>query len=138
VNVYASSALKSPSLENVKNSITVRRLIAWTWLAALLLTGSASAAYVCPTDMAGVNVVSLRQVGCADDDQPALCATYLRGAPASATQPHPPAGGDAPPRIYVQFWRLASPTAQEVLPAVRNAPSPSPVPIYLATARLRP
>lgn len=122
----------------MKSSIAVRRLIAWTWLAALLLTGSASAAYVCPTDMAGGNVASMQQVGCVDGDQPALCASYLRGIATSSPQPHPPVGGDAPPLISEPFWRLSSRTAQEVLPALRTVPTTSSVPIYLATARLRP
>lgn len=127
------------SRNNVKSSLaTFRRLVAWTWLAALLLTGSAAAAYVCPADMANGNVASMLQIGCADGDQPALCANYLRGSPSSAPQPHPPVTGDAPRPTSGPFWRTAAVAGQERLLPQRTVPSTSPVPIYLATARLRP
>ncbi|WP_153950368.1 MULTISPECIES: hypothetical protein [Cupriavidus] len=122
----------------MKNSITVRRLIAWTWLAALLLTGSASAAYVCPTDMASGKVTTMQQIGCVDDDQPAFCASYLRGSPVNAPQPHPPGAGGPPTRTCELVWRPASVTAQKLSLSLRGEPAPSSVPIYLATARLRP
>jgi hypothetical protein len=119
----------------VKPTTLFFRLVVWSWLAAMLLAGSASAAYVCPKDMGAASASALR-ADCADNDQPALCATYLRGSSANTPEAPPPAGGEpsrplsiAPSSPFgdVAAWR----------PTQQIASSGSAIPVYLATARLR-
>lgn len=102
----------------------------------MLLVGSASAAYICPTDMGASHARAL-QADCTDNDQPVLCAAYVRGSAGTTLQAEPPAGGDRSRPLSVA---PESPFQDEANLRVtqRIAPSGGTVPIYLVTARLRP
>lgn len=136
VGTSTLAKLPSPLRAIVKSTFALCRVIVWAWFAAMLLMGSASAAYVCPIETSSGGIRA-HAADCADYDQPALCAAYFRGSAVNTLQVDPPMGGD-PSRARSIAPECPWHGAASLTVGRRDVPlGGSSVPIYLVTARLR-